>query len=99
MLQGILSFLYCFSSALLILIVLLQKGKGGLGLGGLGGGGSQVLFGGSGGQNLFQKITWGLGLVLLGGGMLMSIYRYKNFQTRYLSGYKAPAQLPIDSTK
>lgn len=92
MLQGLLSFLYCFSSVLLILFVLLQKGKGGLGLGGLSGGGSQMLFGGSGGQNLFQKITWVLGIILLGGGLAMSIYKYKNYQTRYLSGYVASSK-------
>lgn len=92
MLQGILSFLYCFSSILLILFVLLQKGKGGLGLGGLSGGGSQMLFGGSGGQNLFQKITWALGVILLGGGLAMAIYKYKNYQTRYLSGYIASSK-------
>lgn len=97
MLQGLLSFLYCLSSVLLILIVLLQKGKGGLGLGGLSGGGSQMLFGGSGGQNLFQKVTWILGAILMGGGLIFSIYKYKNYQNKLL-GYKAVSQ-PVDSSK
>jgi preprotein translocase subunit SecG len=99
MLQGLISFLYCFSSALLIIIILLQKGKGGLGLGGLGGGGSQMLFGGSGGQTLFQTITWAFGTILMVGGLMFSIYKYKNYKSNYLSGYKSAAQLPINSTK
>ena len=50
----------------LVLIVLLQQGKGDMGLGGLGGG-SQMLFGGSGGQEFFEKITWTMvGLFILG---------------------------------
>ena len=55
--------LMCF---LLIFIIFLQKGKGSMGLGSIGGG-TQMLFGGSGGQDLFQKATWVMvGLFLFG---------------------------------
>lgn len=60
MLYGLLMTLYFFVCVLLILIILIQKTKSSMGLGGFGGG-SQMLFGGSGGQDLFQKITWFLG--------------------------------------
>ena len=63
----------------------MQKGKGGLGLGGLGGG-TQMLFGGGGGQDLFQKITWVLGSIFMIGGMILSLMKsaeHKKF--RYIS--------------
>ena len=50
MLYGFLLTLYLINCFLLVLIILLQKGKGGLGLGGLGGG-AQMIFGGGGGQD------------------------------------------------
>lgn len=96
MLQGLLNFLYCFSSIVLIGLVLAQKSKGGLGLGSLGGS-SQMLFGGSGGQTLFQKITWILGVILMAGGLTLAIYKYKNFQANYLTGYRPAAHAPLNS--
>ncbi len=52
----------------------MQKGKGGLGLGGLGGG-AQMIFGGGGGQDLFQKITWVLGSIFMVGAMILSLMK------------------------
>jgi len=46
----------------------MQKGKGGMGLGSMGGG-AQMLFGGSGGQDIFQKTTWVLGIIFYGRGV------------------------------
>lgn len=43
---------------------MVQKTKGSMGLGNLGGG-SQLLFGGSGGQDVFQKATWVMGLIFV----------------------------------
>lgn len=70
----------------------MQKGKSGLGLGGLGGG-AQMLFGGSGGQDLFQKITWVLGTIFISGAMLLSLMKsseHKKF--RYLAPQKTITQ-------
>jgi preprotein translocase subunit SecG len=48
---------------LMVIVVLLQSGKGG-GLGtGFGGGSSNTLFGSSGGSNFFTKFTMGLAIV------------------------------------
>jgi len=63
--------LLCF---VLILLILLQKGKSSMGLGGLGGG-TQLLFGGSGGQDLFQKITWGLGTAFMVGSLILAMIK------------------------
>lgn len=81
----------CF---LLVLLVLLQKGKGSMGLGNLGGG-TQLLFGGSGGQDLFQKITWVLGSIFLFGSLFLSLMKTSYYTNpRYLENYKT-SQNPV----
>lgn len=85
MLYGFLLTLYLINCFLLVLIILMQKGKGGLGLGGLGGG-AQMIFGGGGGQDLFQKITWILGSIFMVGAMILSLMKsteHKKF--RYIN--------------
>ena len=68
--------LRCF---LLIFIIFLQKGKGSMGLGSMGGG-TQMLFGGSGGQDLFQKATWIMVGLFLFGSLGLSIYKTKSMK-------------------
>lgn len=85
MLFGLLVSLYIFTCILLVLLILVQKGKGSMGIGNLGGG-TQMLFGGSGGQDLFQKITWGLAVIFVGGSLCLSIMKTHNYQSsRYIS--------------
>ena len=55
MLHSLLNVLHVFVCLFLILVVLLQQGKGG-GLGGLGGGATQV-FGGRGAGNFMTRLT------------------------------------------
>ena len=84
-LYGLLVTFYIFICVLLVLLVLIQKGKGSMGLGAFGGG-TQMLFGGSGGQDLFQKITWGLGAVFLGGSLLLALMKSSQISTsKYLA--------------
>ena len=98
MLYGFLLTLYLINCFLLVLIILMQKGKGGLGLGGLGGG-AQMIFGGGGGQDLFQKITWVLGSIFMVGAMMLSLMKsteHKKF--RYVnSSYTRQQSLPISA--
>src|SRR3989337_3848615 len=86
MLYGFLLTLYLINCFLLVLIILMQQGKGGLGLGGLGGG-AQMLFGGSGGQDLFQKITWVLGALFMGGSLCIALLKTN---PQYTSSYMSP---------
>jgi protein translocase SecG subunit len=82
MLYGFLLTLYLINCLLLVIIILMQKGKSSLGFGGLGGG-AQMLFGGSGGQDIFQKITWVLGSIFIIGAMFLSLMKsseYKKFK-------------------
>lgn len=64
-----------------------------MGLGGLGGG-TQMLFGGSGGQDLFQKITWFLVAIFMSGSLALTLM--KSSSSRSLQyGYKQPAAQPM----
>ncbi len=75
----------------LMLIVLVQKSKGSMGLGSMGGG-SQMLFGGSGGQDIFQKTTWVLGTIFMVLSFLLALMKSHQSQTfRYV---KAKEQAP-----
>jgi len=89
MLYGLLVTLFVFVCILLILVILIQQGKGGLGLGYIGGG-AQMLFGGSGGQDIFQKITWTLGAIFMAGSFILFVMGSKGTSyTRYI-GKRAP---------
>jgi len=103
MLFGFLLTLYIINCLFLVLIILMQKGKSGLGLGGLGGG-AQMLFGGGGGQDLFQKTTWVLGSIFMAGALVLSLMKtteYKKF--RYVATKPHITQqipsTPMDSEK
>ena len=90
MLYGFLITLFVFVCLFLILIILIQKSKGSIGIGGLGGG-SQLLFGGSGGQDMFQKITWALGAIFMFGSLILALMRNAGSESsRYLNKTTAP---------
>ncbi len=71
---GLLVTLFFILCVLLILIILIQKTKGGMGLGSMGGG-TQMLFGGSGGQDLFQKMTWVMTALFMGGSLVLAMIK------------------------
>jgi preprotein translocase subunit SecG len=82
---GLLTALFVFVCLLMIPLILLQKGKGSMGLGSMGGS-AQMLFGGAGGQDLFQKMTWILGALFMGGSLLISIMKTHHYSSsRYLT--------------
>jgi len=93
MLYGFLLTLYVINCLILIGIILIQKGKSSLGIGAFGGG-TQMLFGGSGGQDIFQKITWVLGAIFMVGSLALSMLRHiETKQFRYIkTENSAPVQ-------
>ncbi len=98
MLYGFLLTLYIINCLLLALLILLQQGKSSLGIGALGGG-SQILFGGSGGQELFQKMTWIMGAILLIGSLSLSIMKSSGVHSsRYVNNSRA-MNMPITETE
>lgn len=62
----------------LIIAVLIQPGKGDMGLGSLAGKGSQMLFGGSGGRDMFEKITWTMGIIFIFACLGLTILKTKD---------------------
>ncbi len=98
MIYGLLLTLYLIVCLFLILLVLIQKGKSSMGIGNLGGG-VQMLFGGSGGQDLFQKTTWALGAIFMAGSLFLSILKTHQYnQSRYITERPAitmPKEAPV----
>lgn len=82
---GLLTFFFSIVCILTILLILIQKGKGSLGMGNIGGS-NQMLFGGSGGQDFFQKLTWFFGAILLAGSLGLALLKTKSYteKTKFL---------------
>ena len=95
MLYGLLNTLFVILCFLSVLIILLQKSKGSLGIIGSAGSGAQMLFGGTGGQDIFQKITWTFVALFLSGSLVLAILKNKAvYESRYLS--EAPQSMSAE---
>lgn len=69
-----------------------------MGLGAMGGG-TQMLFGGSGGQDIFQKTTWVLGAIFMFGSLILALQKGHG-SSRYLGGntaHMATQQMPVSA--
>ena len=76
--------LLCF---FMILLILLQRGKNNMGIGSMGS--NQMLFGASGGQDIFQKATWVCLVLFMGGSLVLSMLKNQaSRQSKYLSSYQ-----------
>lgn len=73
----------------------MQRGKGNMGLGNMGGS-NQAIFGSSGGQDIFQKITWICLILLLGGSLVLAVLRGKQGASMYQSR-NTRQSLPVPS--
>lgn len=87
MLIGFLTTLFVILCLFLALFILLQQGKGDMGLGSLGGS-AQMLFGGSGGQEFFVRTTWILGFFFLFGSLGLAILKSRQTAKSHLEGFK-----------
>lgn len=65
-----------------------------MGLGGLGGG-TQMLFGGSGGQDLFQKITWFFIAIFMSGSLMLTLIKSSSSRTLQYAHKPAATQQPV----
>jgi preprotein translocase subunit SecG len=100
MLIALLTVLFVIVCLLLILLILVQRGKSSMGLGSMGGS-AQMLFGGSGGQDIFQKATWVLGAIFMFGSLGLALLTTKSYQkSRYISStHKELPALPQSSNE
>lgn len=98
MLYGFLLTFYVITCLFLVLLVLIQKGKSSLGVGRLGAG-AQVMFGGGGGQDIFQKITWILVAIYLLGALGLSLMKTRQRHSfKYATTQKAAPKPLTDTT-
>lgn len=91
MIVSILGGLFVFSCIILGALVLMQQGKGDMGLGSLHSS-TQTLFGGSGGQTFFEKATWTLGAIFILGALGLTVLKMRQLDTSRITVQKqAPA--------
>lgn len=94
--------IFTMFAILLAIVILIQPGKGDMGLGSIGTG-TQVLFGGSGGRSFFEKITWTLGAIFIFGALGLSLIKTKENQASrfadYTSSQKPSPKLPTEMPK
>lgn len=90
--------LFIFSSLILAILILIQQGKGDMGMGSLGGS-TQMLFGGSGGQNFFEKATWILGAIFLFGSLGLTVLKAKETRESSLKGFVSKKQASKQPTQ
>lgn len=64
-----------------------------MGIGGMSGR-SQMIFGATGGQDIFQKTTWVLVAIFLFGSLGLSIIKTRSFTGATVINYQTPAELP-----
>lgn len=91
----------------LIIVVLLQAGKGAAAGFSFGGGASQTVFGSSGGKNFFARLTAGLAIGFMITSITLSIvssrsatsYRGVMEQLPTTSNNAEPESLPVDKVK
>lgn len=78
--------LFVMLSLVLAFVILLQQGKGDMGLGSMSGS-RQMLFGGSGGQSFFEKVTWIAGTIFILGALGLAILKSKEVRKSRLEGF------------
>ena len=95
MLYGLLVTFYILICFILMGIILIQKSKGSLGIGNIGGS-MQMLFGGSGGQSLLQKATWVLGAIFM---MLSLVLALMKSSQQTSSRFLVQRPVPVEQSR
>lgn len=94
---SLLTFVYGFVCVLTVLLVLIQRGKSSMGLGNMGGS-NQAIFGSSGGQDIFQKITWSFLVIVLTGSLFLAVLKGKNrMNSMSYFPQQSAQEIPVDS--
>ncbi len=93
MLFGLLVAILALLSLVLILVVLLQSGKGG-GLSGIGAGGTTQILGARQAPDSLEKITWGLGAVFALLCILSSFVIPRERDVNVLAGVRTEQTVP-----
>lgn len=90
----VLAILHLFIAAALILVVLVQSGKGADIGAAFGGGASQTVFGGRGAATLLQKVTAGLAVAFMATSLTLAIWSAQPGISTVIPEEKRPAPAP-----
>ena len=91
--------LYVFVCFVLLMVILLQQGKGGDMASAFGGGSSQTAFGARGGATLLSKITAGFAVLFMLGALGLAIMGERGGSSTLMRGTPAPpAPAPAQTT-
>ena len=82
--------LYVFVCFILLMVILLQQGKGGDMASAFGGGSSQTAFGARGGATLLSKITAGFAVLFMLGALGLAIMGQRGGSSTLMRGTAAP---------
>ena len=96
MLYGLLVGFYIVNAILLVMFILIQQSKGGMGIGALGGG-SQMLFGATGGQDFLQKTTWVLAALFMAGSLILALMKSQQYKQSQYIRQQAPIEQPFQA--
>src|SRR5579864_2544729 len=94
MLYYLLTSLYVFVCMVLLMVILLQQGKGGDMASAFGGGSSQTAFGARGGATLLSKATWVFAVLFMLGALALAIIGQRG-PGSLVSGTAAPPAAPV----
>ncbi len=94
----LLTVLHVLGAFLLILVILLQSGKGAAMGSGLGAGSSQTMFGSSGAGNFLTKLTTGVAILFMVTSLALATLSTKRDSKSIMQGVEEPAGKPESKT-
>ena len=89
--------LYVLSCLVLMIVILLQQGKGGDIANAFGGGASQAVFGARAGATVLTKVTTGLTVAFMSLALLLAVWGARGTSS-VVGGVEGPPQLPAAAT-
>ena len=90
--QTAMTVVHIIGALLLVLVVLLQAGKGAAMGSGLGAGGSQTMFGSSGAGNFLTKLTTGLAILFMITSLTLATLSSKKESRSVMQGVEEPVK-------
>lgn len=90
--QTVITVFHVIGALLLIIVILLQAGKGAAMGSGLGGGSSQTMFGSSGAGNFLTKFTTGLAILFMVTSLTLAMLSTKKESRSVMQGVEEPVK-------
>ena len=90
--QTVITVFHVVGALLLIVVILLQSGKGAAMGSGLGGGSSQTMFGSSGAGNFLTKLTTGVAILFMITSLTLATISSKKDSRSVMQGFEEPIE-------